>query len=165
MGYRDLGEFFDPDLLLPINGKEYRIASPNAEAGLRLRTLFAAPDATTWSDDDELAEVMGLLGATKNDDGEWVGGAWSEMAADGIAWPAIWHAGRTALMHFGMSPTLAEVHWVTGAGDQGNPTPPAPKAAPGANRATKRASAKKSTSRSRARTARTTPAAPPSSPS
>lgn len=163
----DLGEFFDPDLVLPMRGKKYRITSPTAAHGLRLRKLFARTDQKI-SDAEELAEVMQLLGAEEDPKtGIWSGGTWAEMEAAGLTWEEILHAGRTALMHFGMSKTLAQVQWHTGVGDMGNPKPPAPKSASGARSSSpaKRRAAKKPTSPSRARTAKTTPAAPRLSPS
>lgn len=204
---KDLREFFDSDLRLPINGKEYRIATPNARQGIRLRAFFADP-TNGMDDQTELNEMMGLLGAAwqpdvsvvpvidvrtgvqlKGDDGELLtreidrgtyrGGLFDEMLDDGITWPEIVHAGRTALLHYGFSPQVGEWNWnhPDGVGDEGdalgNPLPPEPA---GANRATRRAAAKKapkaqpkkapsgaagtaSTTSGRARTAKTTPAA------
>jgi hypothetical protein len=155
MGYDNLREFFDPDLLLPIGKKTYRIVSPNAEEGLRIRQIFAGDG--TFTDAEELAEVLGLMGATEDKNGVWSGGVYGEMKNDGLSWAEIFHAGRTALMHYGLSATLAQIQWHTGVGDTGNPTPPEPstKATPGA---TKAAPAKASaTGRSRAPRARTAP--------
>lgn len=114
MGFKDLAEFFDPDLYLPVRGKTYRITAPNAEDGLRLREAFLNPDAH-FTDDDELEEYKRLLGPV-----------WDEMVADGIDWKSLCHVGRTALMYYGMGETLAEVHWQTGLGESGNPLPPKP---------------------------------------
>ncbi|NKR94330.1 hypothetical protein GS483_19590 [Rhodococcus hoagii] len=160
---RDLREFHDPDLYLPIGGKTYRITSPNAEDGLRLRALFAEPGAT-FTDDDQVAEIKRLFGATRHehivdvpvfddegqpvidpatgvqriesrDVGRWVGGVWEEMNADGVSWPEIMHAGTTAMLHYGQGATLAEIYWETGMGDiEGNRLPPAPKTATGGTR-------------------------------
>lgn len=152
---RDLREFHDPDLYLPIGGKTYRITSPNAEDGLRLRALFADPEAK-FTDDDQVAEIKRLFGATREphmaevyvfddagepvvdpetgqpvtetrDVGRWVGGVWQEMNDDGVSWPEIMHAGTTAMLHYGQGASLAEIFWETGMGDmEGNRLPPAP---------------------------------------
>jgi hypothetical protein len=160
---RDLREFHDPDLYLPIGGKTYRITSPNAEDGLRLRALFAEPDAK-FTDDDQVAEIKRLFGATREprmaevyvydaagepvidsqtglpvteikDVGNWVGGVWQEMNDDGISWREIMHAGTTAMLHYGQGATLAEIFWETGMGDmEGNRLPPAPETMTGGPR-------------------------------
>lgn len=171
MGFDDLSKFFSPGLSLPIRGKTYRIPAPTAEDGLRLKLSFE--NNLQLSDSSELAEIMKLLGAEwvpneedvpvlnakceiiVDDDGEpvmrtidrgtYVGGIYGEMAADGLSWDEIMHAGRTALLDAGVGRTLAEVHWQTGLGDRGNPLPPDP--APGENRKTRRAAAKKAAPR------------------
>lgn len=123
---RDLRDFFDPDLRLPINGKTYTITSPNAEHGLKLRALFS-DDERVITDADELAEIAELLGATINDEGVPEGGLWAEMVADGLSWPEILHAGRTGLMYYGLSPLHGGTYWETGmAATAGNPLPPNP---------------------------------------
>lgn len=141
MSYKDLADFFDPDLYLPIRGKTYQIASPNADDGLRLRNIFSDPTAE-FTDGDEIKEMQNLLGPV-----------WDEMKADGVDWASLCHAGRTALFHYGLGKTLAEIQWTTGLGESGNPLPaePAPM-----NRASKRAATKKKPA-SKARTARSTP--------
>lgn len=63
----DLDDFFDPDLTLTIAGHTYRIKSPDAESGLRIRRFFTDPTALgKLSDDDYLREVATILGA------EWI---------------------------------------------------------------------------------------------
>lgn len=146
---RDLREFHDPHLYLPIGGKTYKVECPDAARGLELRRMLNDPEIR-WTDEEELSELADLLGATidVNADGDPVykGGAWGEMVDDGISWPEIVHAGRTALVHYGQSAALGEIYWetaLTGA-SSGNPLPPMPTTvAAGGNRATRRAAAKK----------------------
>lgn len=108
---RDLAEFFDPDLHLPIRGKTYTITSPTAAEGLRLRLLINDESAPVHIS-AEVAEIMKLLGATLNEaTGEYEGGLWGEMNADGLSWEEVFHAGQTALMHFAVSPAVAEINW------------------------------------------------------
>ncbi|MFC9514393.1 hypothetical protein ACFTSD_01540 [Nocardiaceae bacterium NPDC056970] len=131
MSYNDLREFFDPDLHLPINGKAYTIHTPNAADGLRLRALLSADDVVL-TNTDELAEIAKLFGATVEDDGHLAGGIWQQMNDDGISWPEIIHAGRTALMHYGLSADHGAIYWRTGMdGVLGNPLPPNPDAETG----------------------------------
>lgn len=162
MAYDNLREFYDPNIVLPIGRKSYRIVSPNADEGLRLRQILT-DDNAILSDAAELAEVLTLLGATQDPETkQWTGGVYEEMKADGITWKEIFHAGRTALLHYGVSSTLAEAHWHTGVGDTGNPMPPEPEStpAPGAKAAAPAKASATATSRApRARTARKTPAA------
>jgi hypothetical protein len=134
----DLGEFFDPDLHLTIGDTVYDVVSPTASEGLRLRSLIAAD--TVLSDAEELAEIKQLLGAT-----------WDQMLADGVAWTTFVHAGRTALLHFGVTAKIAEAHWLMGQLG-GHLLPPPPSPVPLV-----------ATYPDRARTAQTTPVADPSS--
>lgn len=115
---RDLSEFFDPDLYLPIRGRTYRIPDPSYEGHKRMHRVILDD---TISVPQLLSDSIAALGAvrkpvTDNDGntigyGEWSGGALDDMIADGVPWSMILHAGRTALMHFGGTPELAEVHW------------------------------------------------------
>ncbi|WP_037141789.1 DUF7426 family protein [Rhodococcoides fascians] len=158
MGYDNLREFYDPAIVLPIGKKSYRIESPNADEGLRLRQILTEDAMVT--DSAELAEVLTLLGAEKDPKtGVWSGGVYGEMKADGITWPEIFHAGRTALLHYGISSTLAETHWHTGVGDTGNPMPPEPKSSSTSGAARAKGSATATSRAPRARTDRKTQAA------
>ncbi|QFG13451.1 tail assembly chaperone [Gordonia phage Powerball] len=208
MGFQDLSEFFTPGLQLPIRGKTYTIPAPSAQEGLRLRMLFSTTNFGL-SDEAETAEIMKLLGAEwkpnivsiplidpttgapavddkgnelthEMDQGTYEGGVFQEMSDDGLTWPEIMHAGRTAMLDIGVGRTLAEVHWQTGLADDdsGNPLPPKPGEIPdpefpnrAAKRAAKKAAPKKkvpakkagskaatdSSTRARKRTATTTP--------
>ncbi|MGB3707598.1 DUF7426 family protein [Gordonia sp. (in: high G+C Gram-positive bacteria)] len=181
MGFEDLRKFHDPDLLLPINGKTYRIPQPDALRGLAIQQLFAAK---VLGDSTELSHIMEILGAEwvpdvrdvetldpvtglpivgsdgkpmieRVDVGTWSGGVWSEMAADGLSWEEVMHAGRTALIDVGLGRVVAEGHWVQGIApsldlpdtdgavpevDSGNPLPAEPEPM---NRAARRATTKK----------------------
>lgn len=140
MAFKDLRDFHDPDLLLPIGGREYRIPQPHAKRGLEIRQLFASE---LIGDLTELELIMSILGAEwvpdmqtvavldpmtgepvldedgqpvveERDFGTWDGGVWSEMDGDGVSWEEIMHAGRTALIDVGMGRIVAETHWVSG---------------------------------------------------
>lgn len=185
MGFQDLSEFFTPGLELPIRGKTYVIPSPSAEDGLRLHMLLHNP-GVALTDEGELKEVMKLLGAEWvpnmvevdltnpetgstlfDDDGQVVtaevdygtykGGIYQQMVDDGLSWPEIMHAGRTALLDAGLGRATAEANWTIGKGDSGNPLPPQPGEVEFPNRAAKRAGAKaaKKASTKKAGTGRT----------
>jgi hypothetical protein len=116
VSYKDLEEFFDPDLYLPIGGTRYRVESPTAFDGLRLRKRLLTGGRLV--DKEEVDEIRKLLGDTL-----------SQMQADGVKWPEIVHAGRTALLHYAVSAEAAQIHWDhenSGGEDPGNPLPPEP---------------------------------------
>ena len=154
--FDDLDDFFDPDLKLKIGDKTYRIQSPNAKDGLRLRRFYLNPTATgTPGKDDYLEEIMKILGAEWDEDTqEYVGGVWSDMQNDGVSWSKMMHAGETAVMYYGLGESQAQIFWKKDA------LPKAP--APEPKSQPKKPAAKASTAgttRGRARTGKTTPAA------
>ncbi|MFC9874881.1 DUF7426 family protein [Nocardia salmonicida] len=95
-GLRDLTEFYDPDLQLPISGVTYRVRSPGIVEADRLRGLVLDDLAPA----DEYREIVQILGTARD-----------EMAANGVPDAMAMHAGRTALLHFGASPELGRYHW------------------------------------------------------
>lgn len=108
----DLKSILDPGLDLPIAGTTYRVEC-SAWQGLRLHTILGNPQRTL-SDVEERAEIIATLGD-----------AYQRMVNDKVPWSVIAHAGRTAMIWFGMSPQLGLAHWECGAGP-GNPLPPPP---------------------------------------
>ncbi|MFI8663058.1 hypothetical protein ACIGKR_23905 [Rhodococcus qingshengii] len=156
---RNLREFYDPSLKLTVGDKTYTIPAPNITEGGRLKALFSNPQAS-FTDDDQLAEVAKMLGATwvpnvvdsvvldpiteqptigedgepvtiKIDQGHYAGGLWSEMDADGLTWPELVHVGTTALIYFGQSTTLGEIYYETALGGiEGSSLPEEQKRAP-----------------------------------
>lgn len=98
--YRDLAEFYEPDLLLPIAGQVYRIKCPGITEADRLRPLVLDATLTARQEVDEIRRILGP--------------ARDEMAANGVPDSMAIHAGRTALLHFGGSPALGQAHWLLG---------------------------------------------------
>ncbi|ORL06453.1 DUF7426 family protein [Prescottella equi] len=96
MALKDLDTFFDPDLHLPIRGKKYTVAAPDWDTVKRLRVKVFADDLPPLEQSDDAVAALGA--------------AVDQMAADGVPWPMILHAGRTAMLHW-VSPELAEIHW------------------------------------------------------
>ncbi|MEU3013341.1 DUF7426 family protein [Nocardia asteroides] len=97
--YRDLTEFYDPDLVLPIGGTEYRIKSPGIAEADRLR-MIALTDLDAETEQAEIAKILGP--------------ARDQMAANGVPDTMALHAGRTAILHFGASPLLGQQYWSSG---------------------------------------------------
>ncbi len=98
MALKDLTETgFDPDLHLPIRGKQYTVPAPDYETAKQMREQTTAEGLPPVEQIDQAVAALGP--------------AFDEMVADGIPWPMILHAGRTTILHFGFSPDMAEIHW------------------------------------------------------
>ncbi|MCZ4557987.1 hypothetical protein O4215_20710 [Rhodococcus maanshanensis] len=95
---QELDEFMDPDLHLPVRGTSYRIATPSAWEGLRLRRQMLEPATLTAA--DEIAMHQRLLGE-----------AWDHLDVAGLDEDGLLHVGRTALLHFTVSAEAAAEHW------------------------------------------------------
>lgn len=117
MAFKDLREFLDPTLRLPIGGKEYVIPAPSASAGLRLEALLAlgvaARNGVELSKQDKAALRL-------DDDQEIdlyrdaLGTAYDEMVADGVSLPELQHAGATAFIKWTQGEAAAEAFWESG---------------------------------------------------
>ncbi|MBX9147754.1 DUF7426 family protein [Rhodococcus qingshengii] len=110
MAYKDLETFFDPDLHLPIKGKWYTVPAVGAEECFALRERVAQEGIPP---NEQVEDALLILGAERDEEtGKLeLAGVVAEMVADNITWPMILHAGRTAQLHFGFSPDMAEAHW------------------------------------------------------
>ena len=94
----------DFDLYLPIDGIVYRIPAPALAEADRLREL-------PWLSykelpaDVELAELEKLLGP-----------ALDQMRRNDVKAPRVYHAGRTAVIHFAypQGPQMGRIHWLLG---------------------------------------------------
>jgi hypothetical protein len=111
--YTDLDEFMDGDLQIPAKGRIWRVKQPTAREGLRLARLMTNP-GTKLDDAAELAEIKKILGENWHDMGQRL--THTERV----------HAGRAALIHYGIGAKLAETYWEGGTLDLGNPHPPKP---------------------------------------
>lgn len=119
---RDLREFHDPHLHLPINGKTYTVKAPTADLGLRIKRHTASGSADQGA---EIRFIAELLGAEYDPDtDEMSGGLWDEMNADGVPYNEIVHVGNTALAHYGVSPEFGELWWETRLGKEHLPLVP-----------------------------------------
>lgn len=149
MSFRDLDEFFDSSLRLPIRGKTYLVPSPPAEDGLWIMRMLTTADRARAGEEIDAAVLAGL----QLDDAQerslyerCLGPALPEMLADGVPWEMVKHAGTTAFIWVGGDRATAERYWSSPPGE-----------APAPNRAARRASKATATStRPRGSTAGTT---------
>ncbi|MGP6175442.1 DUF7426 family protein [Corynebacterium sp. A21] len=118
---RDLREFHDPHLHLPIAGKTYTVKSPNAEFGLRIKS-HVINGGTQLEEMQIIAELIGADYDAETD--TMSGGLWDEMNQDGVALKEIIHVGNTAVSHFGVSPEFGEIWWETKLGKEHLPLVP-----------------------------------------
>ena len=77
---RDLREFHDPRLHLPICGEDIIIESPTADEGLRIKRHMYAGGSTPQ---DEMRMIAMLFHATYNEDTDTMSGA---CGTDSTAW-------------------------------------------------------------------------------
>lgn len=117
MSFKDLDDFFDSSLRLPIRGKTYVVPSPDAKTGLWVQeALTVAAQAKAGQDVDP-----NTLAALELDDDEEkdlfkriLGTAHAEMVADNLPWEWIKHAGTTALIWAAGNTEAAERFWNSG---------------------------------------------------
>ena len=85
---RDLAELMDPELVLPIGGREFRV-SCSARQGLHLVQLLN--EKPRLSDEQEREEIVFALGDT-----------YAQMTEAGVSWPKIAVCGRVVMAHYGL---------------------------------------------------------------
>ncbi|MEV0445965.1 hypothetical protein AB0I84_31500 [Streptomyces spectabilis] len=121
MAFEALDELLDETLVLPIGGRHYTIPAPSAEIGLRVQAIVQAAavaasggdiNTTVLGDADEVDLYRDVLGT-----------AYEQMLADGITWPALKAAARTAVVWIVQDKATAERVWAAG-GDPSRLTPP-----------------------------------------
>lgn len=115
MAYKELEDFLDSDLTLPIRGKKYTCPDPGWENVLwleqRMKTVMKAAQGADLSDDDR--EVL-----NDSDTDELfavaLGDAYDQMLDDGLPAAYIRHAGLTAVMHWSVGEEQAKAFWESG---------------------------------------------------
>lgn len=119
---RDLREFHDPRLHLPIAGQDVIIESPTADEGLKIKRHMYGGDNTPQ---DEMRMIAMLFHADYNEDTDTMsGGKWDELNAMGLSLPEVIHVGNTALAHFGVSAEFGEFWWENRLGKEHEPLIP-----------------------------------------
>ncbi|QCX77673.1 hypothetical protein C9F11_20190 [Streptomyces sp. YIM 121038] len=112
MAFEALDELLDETLVLPIKGRRYTIEAPSAETGLRVQTIVqAAAVAASGGQVDEEALGDAAEGDLYRD---LLGDAYDQMLADGVKWPALKHAARTAIAWVVQDKAAAERVWLSG---------------------------------------------------
>lgn len=114
MTFKDLTEFFDGSLRLPIAGKEYVIPPISADDGIWVTALIttASKVAAGGKVDEADAKRLTLDDGDERELYERVlGTAFEEMRVDGVNWPSISHAGQTAMVFFAQGEDAAEKVW------------------------------------------------------
>lgn len=113
--FRDLSEFLDQSLRLPVRGTEYEIPPIDGETGLRFTALFnAGVDAvqgkkTPGVTNTELDDV-----AERDLYRDALGPVHDQMLADGCTWPEIKHTALTAFVYWTAGDEAAEAYWASG---------------------------------------------------
>ena len=109
---RELDDFFNPALLLPINGKEYRVTAVDAATGLRLKNLLSVglkaasittKDIELVSDDEETDFFTTILGP-----------AYQELVTDGISYKGVQFISSVVFVWTTQSFDVAQQMWRTG---------------------------------------------------
>lgn len=100
----ELDSHVDFDLYLPIDGVLYRIPAPTYKAAERLRKLPWMSHKQLPAN-KELREIERVLGP-----------ALIEMRDNSVSAPRVYHAGRTAVIHFAFpqGPEMGRLHWMLG---------------------------------------------------
>lgn len=144
MAFKELDEFFDPTLRLPIRGNVYVVPSPDAKTGLWCQRMLATGAIAATGGDISADEIAALeLDDTQEREMYKIvlGTAWDEMLDDGLPWDIIRHAGITAFMWVASGRETAEAYWASG-GDSGEARRPTPQdhKAPARTRSARRGS-------------------------
>ncbi|SEU46624.1 DUF7426 family protein [Nonomuraea wenchangensis] len=155
--FRNLDEFFDPYLRLPVGGKTYAVPPPNGEVGLLVQRLMHAGIAAEAGQDVD-AEGLGdlaksVLEGDSGDSGDTdlyqriLGPVWDELFADKLDWPVIQHIGETAMLWIAAGADAAAKHWEAGAGEAEAPNRKARRAAAAQARSTRSRGSRSGTTR------------------
>ena len=112
---KELEDFFNPALLLPIKGKEYTVKAVDAQTGLRLQNLLGVglkaeaggdispQDIELVSDDEETDFFTTILGDT-----------YQELVTDGISYKGLQFISSVVFIWTTQSFELAQEMWRTG---------------------------------------------------
>lgn len=153
MALKDLTSFLDDDAIdVPIDGKTYRIESPDAKTGLFLASLANVGVKAASGGDVDQADIdrLDLDDAKERDFMEMVlGDTLAELVSDGVKWTKIQRLSRYCFLHFAVGEEAADDALKSGALTGEAPAP---------NRAERRAGSRgaATTTKRRASTAGTT---------
>lgn len=155
--FRDLDEFFDPSLRLPIKGKEYAVPPPDAEVGLLVQRLMNAGLAAESGQEVDQEALNDLAESVLTNDSDekdlykrLLGPVWDELFADKLDWPVIQHVGQTVLLWVAAGVDAAAKHWEAGSGEAEAPNRKARRAAAAQARSTRSRGSRSGTTRTKA---------------
>lgn len=117
MAFKDLDEFFDDSLRLPVGGREYVIAAPTAETGLWCQQIIErGADARRRAEAGEEPKEGDTLDDTAEKElyQRVLGPVYDEMIEVGLSWPKIKHVGYTAFFWCAGNKDTAEKYWESG---------------------------------------------------
>ena len=132
---KDLEEFLEPWLDLPIGGKKYRVKAADAVTGLYAQHILEL--GVSMQVGAKLTETQ-VAQLQLDDDGEQdfhrrlLGDTLDEMIADKVSWEAIKHVSRTVFVWVVQDRDAAEAYWERGG------RPEAPRPTPGDRRPKKK---------------------------
>jgi hypothetical protein len=129
--FPDLRDFYDPALVLPVDGVEYRIEPPSINDGLRLRRLMLDPEVSAArSDIDYLKAAFALIGAEHDAERDLFIGAegsvFTRLEAAGTPWPTLLKVAETAALHWSFGELHSQGFWSREALIQTTAAPAAP---------------------------------------
>lgn len=115
MAFKDLSEFYDPDLHLPYKGKTYVVPAADLDTGLYLQTIFnlgvkansgaiSDESAAQFDDDEEVDFMERCLGRELLD----------ELRADKVPTPVASLMAQTLMVDTVADRTTAEQFWASG---------------------------------------------------
>lgn len=112
MAFEAIDDLLDETLVLPIGGRRYTIPPPSAELGVRVQNIVQAA-AVAAQGGDVNTEILG--DAAEGDlFRDVLGSAHDDMIANGVKWPALKHAARTAIVWIAQDKATAEHVWTSG---------------------------------------------------
>ena len=122
MAFKDLDQYFDPTLVLPIKGKDYVIQPVDADTGLWVQTIFGVAGKakqTGQVDPEDLESLKLHQGDNKELFPRLLGDTYQELIDDGVDWERIKVVAVTVMIWISTSEEAAEEFW-----NAGGKTPP-----------------------------------------
>ncbi|GAW50616.1 MULTISPECIES: DUF7426 family protein [unclassified Nocardioides] len=117
MAFKDLKEYVEPWLDLPINGKTYRVNSVDADTGIYCQLIVETVLAVQTGAELDEKDVAGLKlddDAERDFNRRLLGTTYDEMLADKVAWEYVKIASRTVFTWTIRDRDAAEEFWMRG---------------------------------------------------
>lgn len=124
MAFKDLAEYFDDRLHLPIGGVTYDIPSPDHELGLWVTELVSTATSVQQGltpDPDRTLPKLRFEGEEYDDESDeaklyqrLLGPAYGQMREDGVSWPKIKFVVEVVMVWIAAGEAAAEAHWNRG---------------------------------------------------